>query len=253
MIRRAGWRSGEKASATVASALIHVVVLALILRGAAPGSPGMAGASQGAGIDVILVSDASLGAAAPHAPPMTAMVTAPAPAPSTALNPAPLTDTGQSAKLFPQTEEKPSPSVASKAQTVAWAADGTARLAARDDDERRGAKDMAGGDPAAPSELLSQIAKCLPADMRPHLLAQRLVLRIGPHGALAAAPVIDSSLPLLTAEARAEADKVVQAALQCGPYMAVALRGGVVAMDVDFSGIRPVPLASPVGGSTTLR
>jgi hypothetical protein len=129
--------------------------------------------------------------------------------------------------------------VGSKAQTVAWSADGTARLAAKDDDERRGANDAVGGDPAAPSELLNQIAKCLPADVRPRLAAQRLILKIGPHGALVAAPVIDSSLPLLTAEARAEADKVVQAALQCGPYTGAAPRGGLVAMDVDFSGIRP--------------
>lgn len=248
MIRHLDWRSRERASATVVSALLHVVVLALVLHSAASGSPGAIGPSQGAGIDVILVSDASLGAAAPHAPPMNAMVTNPEPAPSTASSPVAPTAAGQSAKLIVPSGEQHSPSVASKAQTVAWAADGTARLAAKDDDERRGAKDMAGGDPAAPSELLNQIAKCLPANLRPRLVAQRLILKIGARGALAAAPVIDSSLPLLTAEARVEADKVVQAALQCGPYTAAAPRGGVVAMDVDFSGIRPAALAGPAGG-----
>jgi hypothetical protein len=131
---------------------------------------------------------------------------------------------------------------------VAWAADGTARLAAKDEDERRGAKDAAGGDPAAPSELLSQIAKCLPADLRPHLFAQRLILKLGARGVLTAAPVIDSSLPLLTAEARAEGDKVVQAALQCGPYAGAAPRGGVVAVDVDFSTLRSTTSAGSTGG-----
>jgi hypothetical protein len=197
---------------------------------------------------VILVSEASLGAAAPHAPPMDAMITAPPPSPSAAQSEAPPTDAGQSGKPLLQSDEKPSPSTASKAQTVAWAAEGTARLAAKDDKERRGAKDAVGGDPAAPSELLSQIAKCLPADLRPHLTAQRLVLKIGAHGALAAAPMIDSSLPLLTAEARAQADKVVQAALQCGPYAAAAPRGGVVSVDVDFSGLLPTGRAGSVGG-----
>jgi len=213
----------------------------------------MVGASQGAGLDVILVSDASLGAAAPHAPPMNAMVTPPPPAPSTALSAAPPTEAGQSGKPLLQSEENRSLSPPSTAQTVAWAADGASRLAAKDDSERRGAKDAAGGDPDAPSELLNQIAKCLPSDLRPHLMAQRLILKIGADGALAAAPVIDSSFPLLTAEARTEADKVVQAALQCGPYVNAASVGGVVAVEVDFSALRHAAHAGAEAASPAVR
>jgi len=213
----------------------------------------MVGASQGAGIDVILVSDASLGTAAPHAPPMNAMVTAPPPAPPTALSAAPPTEAGRSGKPLLKSEEDRSLSPPSAAPTVAWSADGAARLAAKDDSERRGAKEAAGGDPAAPSELLNQIAKCLPDDLRPHLTAQRLVLKIGPSGALAAAPVIDSSFPLLTREARAEADKVIQAALQCGPYANAVSAGGVVAVAVDFSGIRAAVGTGAEPGSPALR
>jgi len=238
-VQRFGWRSRKQAYPGLASALLHVVVIALFLHSPAGRSPGAAGAAEGAGIDVVLVSQASLGLAAPRPPPMDAMVTSPPPTPPPAPASAPAaTDAGPSEKLFSADDRPPSPALASPAQTTAWAATGTSRLAATQDDERRGAKDSAGGDPAAASELLARIARCLPPQMRPRLPAHRLVVRIGPTGALTAAPVIDSVLPLLTADARAEADRVVQAALQCGPYAAPDLSGRVVSVAMDFSALQ---------------
>ena len=119
---------------------------------------------------------------------------------------------------------------------MAWAADGAARTASKTHEEQRGALDAAGGDPAV-SELLAQIAKCLPPNLRPHLPAQHLVLKIGATGALEAAPMIDSSFPLLTAEDRASADKVVQAVLQCGPYAKADNASEAISLPVDFSNV----------------
>ena len=128
-------------------------------------------------------------------------------------------------------------------KSVAWASTGESDVAATLDGSHRGAAETAGGDPRASDDLLIQIARCLPPQLRPRLMAQRLVLRLDAGGALAAAPQIESALPLLTAQDRAEADRVVQAALQCGPYRQ-ASAAGVVSLAVDFSALRPTALAA---------
>lgn len=192
-----------------------------------------------------LVNAASLGLAAPHAPPMNAMITSPQPAPPVAQSaPASVTEGAAKALLTPN-DEKPSPASSASPQTVAWAASGSARVAAIADQEQRGARETAGGDPTATSELLNQIARCLPPTVRPRLPAHLLVLKIAANGALSAAPMIDSIVPLLTAGERAEADKVVQAALQCGPYAKPAVAGQVISLAVDFSAVSPMAPSGP--------
>lgn len=237
-----GWWPTRRTISVLASVVLHLVFLALIYPWVAARPPGADGSSQGAGADVALVSAASLGLAAPHAPPMNAMATTAAPQPPVASRAEKQTAEG-AAKPAPATnDEPPSPASTSSPQTVAWAATGTARLAATPDDEQRGARETAGGDPTATSQLLNQIARCLPPQMRPRLPAHMLVLKIADNGALSAAPMIDSLVPLLSAEDRSEADKVVQAALQCGPYAKPTVAGQVISLAVDFSTVSPLAL-----------
>jgi hypothetical protein len=235
-----GRQHGRQGYAALASVVFHAIVLALMVPWNVAHSPGQPGPDAGAGIDVALVSAATLGIAAPHAAPMNAMVTTPAPTPP-ATAPADASATlGKSEALFSPTDQPSHSETTPKPQTVAWAATETSKVAGTLDGTRRGAGEAAGGDPAATDELLSQIAKCLPSGMRPRLIAQRLVLNIGPHGGLAVAPMIDSTLPLLTAEDRAAADIVVQAALQCGPYQP-SEANRTVSLAVDFSAISSAP------------
>ncbi|WP_332773884.1 hypothetical protein [Phenylobacterium sp.] len=105
--------------------------------------------------------------------------------------------------------------------------------------------DLAGGDPAAAGDLLNQIARCLPADLRPDLSLARLVIEIGDDGRLAAAPQMVLP-PLLTSTAdRASADRVVQAALQCGPYTSSPLRNVTISLVPNFSK-QPAPVSPPL-------
>ena len=98
-----------------------------------------------------------------------------------------------------------------------------------------GGDSSSGGDPLADSELLAQIAKCLPANVRPTLKLANLALEIGSEGELRVAPRVDGTLPLLSAEDRLLADQTVQAALQCGPYDKPSFRNRVFALVADFS------------------
>jgi len=246
-VRRFGGRSRRRTYASAASLALHVLVLGSMLSWRVASPPGAAGPSQGAGLELALVSAASLGLAAPHAAPMNAMVTSPAPAPPAAEAATAAADAGPSTAAFAPDDAAPRPPAPSQPQTVAWAAEGTSRLAATDDAERRGARETAGGDPRAASALLAQIARCLPPQLRPRMPAQRLVLKIGVDGALGAAPAIDSLIPLLTATERAEADRVVQAALQCGPYRDTPSAGQAVSLTVDFSAIGPVATGTQGG------
>jgi hypothetical protein len=227
-------RSGLSGLVSVA---LHALLFALLMwHPVRP--PGAEGASEGARIDLALVSAASLGLAAPHAAPMNAMITSAPPSPPSAVSaPAPV-DEGETKAPLVSSDQTPTPPSSSAPQTVAWQADGASRISSKMDAERRGAEETAGGDPSDANALLIQIAKCLPPDLRPHLLAQRLVLKLSSGGALAAAPMIDSIIPLVTATERADADKVVQAALQCGPYAKAGDSDQVVSMDIDFSAIR---------------
>ena len=94
-----------------------------------------------------------------------------------------------------------------------------------------------GGDPNASSALLEQIARCLPADERPNLASRSLVVRIDERGALRAA--ISANGVLAGAEERALADRVVQAALLCGPYDGPGVAGQDFSLTPDFRGVAP--------------
>ena len=98
-----------------------------------------------------------------------------------------------------------------------------------------GGDSSSGGDPLADGELLAQIAKCLPANVRPTLKLANLALEIGSEGELRVAPRVEGALPLLSAEDRLVADQTVQAALQCGPYDKPNFRNRVFALVADFS------------------
>jgi hypothetical protein len=73
--------------------------------------------------------------------------------------------------------------------------------------------------------------------MRPVLAFSQIRLAFGPKGELAAAPEVSSLLPRFTAGDRLLADRIVQAALQCGPYKGA--EGQAVSLAADFSAIQP--------------
>lgn len=109
---------------------------------------------------------------------------------------------------------------------------------AADAEGAEGSADSHGGDPLA-TDLLNQIARCLPPSERPALMFSQLTLAIGDDGRLRAAPEVRSAVPRLTEAERLSADRVVQAALQCGPYNKPGLAGRVFSLAVDFSSIHP--------------
>jgi hypothetical protein len=142
---------------------------------------------------------------------------------------APVSEVADSQIPQEQTQEKKATSLeAGEAGLSGGAANGAA-----------GATDSVGGDPLATDDLLSQVARCLPPDYRPVLSFSQLTLTIGPDGRLRAAPEVNSTLPRLTAEDRLAADRIVQAALQCGPYVRPNVLGRVISLAADFSSIQP--------------
>ncbi|THD60774.1 hypothetical protein [Phenylobacterium sp.] len=249
VIDRWDLRRRRRAFAVVLSVLVHLVAFLALTpwnRARVAGAPGPA---IGSGIDIILVSEASAGIASPHPPPMNAEVTAAEKAKPTASLRSDQS-VGGAAEVAPAATAPEQINSADKPRTVAWQADGDSRVSTERDHELRGAKASTGGDPTATSELLTQIARCLPAGLRPNLPAQRLVLRLAENGGLAAAPSIESIVPILTAEDRAVADQVVQAALQCGPYTKAEILGQVVSIAVDFTEVHPPNASTDTGGST---
>ncbi len=92
---------------------------------------------------------------------------------------------------------------------------------------------LADGQSDADQHILEQIARCLPEGLRPALTA-RLNLQLDGQGNLAAAPSLDwAGSDRETASLSVE-NSVVQAALQCGPYI-VPNGGGTFAIAADFS------------------
>jgi hypothetical protein len=79
----------------------------------------------------------------------------------------------------------------------------------------------------------------LPPGVRPNLAFSNLVLEIGVKGELRAAPVVQSMVPRFTAEDRLAADRIVQAALQCGPYNNPPAVNRAISLVADFSSIQP--------------
>lgn len=102
----------------------------------------------------------------------------------------------------------------------------------------KGSTDSYGGDPLA-VDLLNQIARCLPPMERPSLRFSQLTLAIGDDGRLRTPPEVRSTFPRLTEAERLAADRIVQAALLCGPYNKPEVAGRVVSLAADFSSVSP--------------
>jgi hypothetical protein len=106
------------------------------------------------------------------------------------------------------------------------------------------------GDSEAAQNLLRQIARCLPRDKRPVIDQATLTIQLDASGALAAAPGLDMSLAFASPEAIVQANTVIQAALQCGPYDAPGGAGADFRLKPDFSflGARQVVADGPSDG-----
>lgn len=94
------------------------------------------------------------------------------------------------------------------------------------------ADSLADGISDADQDILGQIARCLPSGMRP-VLAARLDLRLDAKGNLTSAPRLERVAATGSGEDLAAENSVVQAALQCGPY--VVPGGGNFMIVADFS------------------
>jgi hypothetical protein len=100
------------------------------------------------------------------------------------------------------------------------------------------------GSPLDDAEVLRQIARCLPAGLRPSLSGARLIIDVDDAGALRAPPRFEFGGLFHSKEETLQADHVVQAALQCGPYTDPVARGRTLALAVDFAGTRDSHAAS---------
>lgn len=87
--------------------------------------------------------------------------------------------------------------------------------------------------------LLEQIARCLPPDARPSLRTASLRLSLDGGGHLTAAPRLEVDVTRLTETQLRGANQIVQAAMQCGPY--VVTQGQMAMIDIvpDFTGVSP--------------
>lgn len=95
------------------------------------------------------------------------------------------------------------------------------------------------GDPDGAQNLLRQIARCLPADRRPVIAGAKLAVSLDAGGSLTAAPSLDISTSRASEEEIADANLVIQAALQCGPYQAPKSQNIEYALAADFSFLEP--------------
>ncbi len=93
------------------------------------------------------------------------------------------------------------------------------------------------GVPDGKDALLEQIARCLPPNERPRLKGASLRISVDGSGNLTAAPRLEVDVTQLTQQELRSANQVVQAAIQCGPY--VVNKGEVAMFDIvpDFISI----------------
>lgn len=91
-----------------------------------------------------------------------------------------------------------------------------------------------GGGNSDSSGVLAEVARCLPAGLRPRLALTTLTLAANQDGALSAAPVVTFAGPNVSKDDARTADLIVQAALQCGPYQNPSLKGGTLVLPADF-------------------
>lgn len=101
--------------------------------------------------------------------------------------------------------------------------------------------DLQAGQPDGSQSLLRQIARCLPSGARPSLPFARLIIVLDKDGALSAAPRLATAMPYGSSDAIKDADRVVQAALQCGPYHTSSVAPQSLALVPDFSFLASLP------------
>lgn len=221
--------------ALVASLCIHLAIMAALLMHWSSGPFGVAGIDLGTGVQVALVEGFSAGGAATGD---VAQLVPEAERERPKERVEEVTPAGGMAQLIPAAAVQ-IPQEATQEKRSASVDLGERGEEAADNEGARGAADSRGGDPLA-TDLLNQIARCLPPTERPALMFSQLTLTIGGDGRLRAAPEVRSALPRLTQAERLAADHVVQAALQCGPYNKPGLAGRVISLAADFSSIQPV-------------
>lgn len=98
-----------------------------------------------------------------------------------------------------------------------------------------------GGGESDKAGVLAEVARCLPAGLRPRLAFTTLTLAADKDGALSAAPVVTFTGPNTSKEDASTADLIVQAALQCGPYQSASLKGGTLVLPLDFGDLEASP------------
>ena len=93
------------------------------------------------------------------------------------------------------------------------------------------------GRPDGSLSLLEQIARCLPNNVRPDLRPAMLTLDLDETGKLRAVPALEVNTDTLTRDQLRASNMVIQASLQCGPYLTGASNGSTIQLAADFSQI----------------
>ena len=94
---------------------------------------------------------------------------------------------------------------------------------------------LVGGEVDGAATILAQIARCLPKASRPSLPLARLQLDLDMDGNLRQPPRVVLADPLRSPADALEADHIVQAALQCGPYKVDSMPSNELSLPVDFA------------------
>lgn len=212
-------REPRRSAAFACAVTLHGLLGAYLLQSAAPASgPGTLGGVAGPGMSVSLL-------------PATTEVASPS------LHDAPRAPTQES----PSTDQEPPRPVESTpapSPEPALAPEASAPLASSDPTgsapSSAGSEGAAGGGANAMG-VLAEVARCLPAGMRPQLSLATLTLSADQEGKLIAAPVVVFPSASISKEDAQTADLIVQAALQCGPYRDLQLKGRSVAVPADFT------------------
>jgi hypothetical protein len=95
------------------------------------------------------------------------------------------------------------------------------------------------GDRDGSTEILAQIAKCLDPGVAPDLPHTKLQISLNERGQLLAPPMIDFGSETPPADTTLLADRVVQAALQCGPYVRPVHNPATLVLAIEFSKVMP--------------
>lgn len=222
--------------ALATSLAVHGLLLIGLLASPVTSNFGASGSDLGTGMSVALVSGFSAGGAKVGPVESEAPEADVEAEPETAEESPPLDAGADLAELSKPTEDQ---AVARPRLRAAMALADLGQ-AANAFDGAVGTDSAQGGEPTAVSDLLGQIARCLPPDFRPRLAFSHLRLSIDANGRLNAAPAVDSVVPQLDAASRAAADRIVQAALLCGPYSHPDAVSRVVTLPADFSQVAPL-------------